>query len=312
MKNIIKYAAVVSLIALFGVSSSLSMSPAQAAEPVYAKDGASDCLECHDEGQAAAVLHTPHAQSGDARTPFAQNDCESCHGASPEHMRKVEGQEIPPLPTVVFGAGSPNPVNEQNDVCLSCHEGGMRINWTGSQHDTADTACASCHGAHNVKDPVLVRQSQPEVCYDCHAEQRADSHRRSRHPIKEGKVICGDCHNPHGSIGPKLLKQTSTNETCYECHTEKRGPFLWEHAPVRDDCANCHTPHGSNLPRLLKARTPYLCQECHQENYHPSSLYSGTGLASASPNARVLGKDCLNCHAKIHGSNHPSGTRFTR
>ena len=42
------------------------------------------------------------------------------------------------------------------------------------------------------------------------------------------------------------LKAASVNEQCYTCHTEKRGPFLWEHAPVRESCLNCHTPHGSN------------------------------------------------------------------
>jgi hypothetical protein len=26
----------------------------------------------------------------------------------------------------------------------------------------------------------------------------------------------------------------------------------------------------------------------------------------------MLGKNCLNCHSQIHGSNHPSGARLTR
>lgn len=284
----------------------------EAAVPAYTRDGASVCVDCHGEGRGDAIFKTPHAQSADKRTPFAEHECESCHGISSEHMRMVPGSTIRPLPTVIFGAGSPTPVEKQNEVCLGCHEGGLRINWTGSQHEAADTSCASCHLAHAVKDPVLVRKSQAEACYDCHSEQRAQSHRRSRHPIKEGKVICSDCHNPHGSFGPGLLRESSVNDTCYKCHAEKRGPFLWEHAPVRDDCANCHTPHGSNLTKLLKARTPWLCQECHQENYHPSSLYSGTGLPSFSPDSSMLGKDCMNCHPKIHGSNHPSGPRFTR
>lgn len=285
---------------------------AETADLVNSRDNPSDCLKCHGEGPGDAILKTPHAQSADKRTPFAAHACESCHGPSPEHMRKTKGSTSRPLPTVVFGAGSTTPVEKQNEVCLGCHEGGLRITWTGSQHEAADTSCASCHVAHAVKDPVLVRNSQPKSCYGCHTEQRAQSHRRSRHPIREGKVVCSDCHNPHGSFGPGLLREASVNDTCYTCHAEKRGPFLWEHAPVRDDCSICHTSHGSNLPRLLTARTPWLCQECHQENYHPSSLYSGTGLPSVNPEASMLGKDCMNCHPKIHGSNHPSGPRFTR
>lgn len=312
MNAIFRYSVMVSLSVLIVSLCAVDYANADQVSPVYAEDGASACLECHDEGHEAAILMTPHAQSADKRTPFALHECESCHGASTEHMRKVEGSAKRPLPAIVFGVGSPTPIEKQNEVCLDCHEGGVRINWTGSQHHAADTSCASCHGAHEVKDPVLVKQTQAEVCYGCHVEQRVDSHRQSVHPIKDGKVTCSDCHNPHGSAGPKLLKGVSVNDTCYSCHAEKRGPFLWEHAPVRDDCSSCHTPHGSNLPRLLKARTPFLCQECHEENFHPGTLYSGTGLAGASPNARVLGKDCLNCHPKVHGSNHPSGTRLTR
>jgi hypothetical protein len=36
------------------------------------------------------------------------------------------------------------------------------------------------------------------------------------------------------------------------------------------------------------------------------------GLPGASPNRNLLMKNCLNCHTEVHGSNHPSGVRFTR
>lgn len=284
----------------------------QDSNAIYSKDGAKSCLECHDETPTTLILNTPHAQSADSRTPFASHDCETCHGPSPEHMRKVEGEKIPPLPAITFGKNSKTPVDEQNGVCLTCHEGDMRMNWEGSQHHVSDTPCASCHDVHALKDPVLVKKEQPEVCYQCHKSQQADSHKRSRHPIKEGKVSCSDCHNPHGTANPKLLKQASVNDTCYSCHAEKRGPFLWEHAPVQDDCTNCHTPHGATQPRLLKVRAPFLCQQCHSEQYHPSTLYSGTGVAPLGAGERIVGKQCMNCHTTIHGSNHPSGSRFTR
>ena len=46
-------------------------------------------------------------------------------------------------------------------------------------------------------------------------------------------MTCSDCHAVHGSAGPKLAKRDTVNTTCYTCHAEKRGPFVWEHAPVR-------------------------------------------------------------------------------
>jgi DmsE family decaheme c-type cytochrome len=137
--------------------------------------------------------------------------------------------------------------------------------------------------------------------------------RRARHPVREGKVVCSDCHNPHGSPGPRQLVKNSVTETCYQCHAEKRGPYLWEHQPVREDCTNCHNPHGSNQFRMLKVRQPFLCQECHGEAYHPATFYSGDDIPpAASPAQQVVGRSCTNCHSVIHGSNHPSGSRFTR
>ena len=72
-----------------------------------------------------------------------------------------------------------------------------------------------------------------------------------------------------------MIKADWVNELCLQCHTEKRGPFLWEHAPVRENCLNCHNPHGSNHDKLLVAKQPYLCQRCHLNTRHPGSLYDG-------------------------------------
>lgn len=253
---------------------------AESADPKQPTNSASGCLMCHNNSHVTSILKTPHGQASDKRTPFAGQACESCHGSGSDHMRAPTTV----LPPFVFGPRSTTPVEKQNEVCLECHNGGGQISWIGSSHEAADVPCTACHTAHAVEDPTLSRKSEAGTCYTCHAEQRADAHKRSRHPITEAKTICSDCHNSHGAHGPDLLKEASVNDTCFSCHAEKRGPFLWEHAPVRDDCSICHTSHGSNHASLMKARTPWLCQECHQENFHPSSLYSGTGLPTASPN----------------------------
>jgi DmsE family decaheme c-type cytochrome len=140
----------------------------------------------------------------------------------------------------------------------------------------------------------------------------------STHPIDAGKVICSDCHNPHGSGGPRLLKKNTVTETCFACHAEKRGPFLWEHQPVNEDCTNCHTPHGSNISPLLKSRAPFLCQECH-DGPHVSQTPVGPGAAVGRPgataglgNIEFAGRACQNCHSMVHGSNSPSGAFLHR
>ena len=296
----------------------------------YAEGGIETCLECHDETEkhpVLSILATPHAVLGDSRTPLAQqHTCETCHGPSAAHV----DEESTPV-DVVFGKNAP--AGPQNEKCLSCHQGGLRMGWAGSKHELENVPCAACHTVHAREDRVLAknidpmkftREGQAGVCFQCHLEKRAQiQHRVSSHPIREGKINCSDCHNPHGSMGPTNLARPTLNETCYQCHAEKRGPFLWEHPPVREDCSICHEPHGSNNPTLLKRRMPQLCEECHMASFHPSTGYGGpvlvnppAGNPGASPqlrgDRRVVASSCLNCHSEIHGSNHPSGARWTR
>jgi DmsE family decaheme c-type cytochrome len=288
------------------------------------------CTRCHDESESKPILsiyQTRHGVTADAATP----SCQGCHGESKNHLGgNIDGKGRP-KPDVVFGAKkttagyTPNEPQEQSEACLACHKDGKRTHWAGSQHESHDMTCANCHSLHKPQDPLLSKATQPEVCFGCHKTQRAQTHRISTHPLDAGKMACSDCHNPHGSTGPKLLVKNSVNETCYTCHAEKRGPFLWEHSPVTDDCTNCHTPHGSTNTPLLKTRVPWLCQECHSGD-HGAQVNSGanlqngnvttnngiTPLASAAARAQMGGRACLNCHVLVHGSNHPAGSKFQR
>ena len=196
----------------------------------------------------------------------------------------------------------------------------MLINWQGSAMERAGVACADCHTVHAAEDPVRVKKTQAEVCFACHAEQRADSFKYSHHPIREGKVVCSDCHAPMGSATEHLLKEFSVNETCYNCHADKRGPMLWEHQPVREDCTNCHTPHGSVEQRLMKENMGFMCSSCHSSNSSRSSSGGAFGGAGSVPGHNPIQyqaelanqRECLNCHSQVHGSNSPNGAFFFR
>ncbi len=293
-------------------------------EPLYSARGEATCMKCHDsaivEGNrtykpATAILQTPHATKGDVRTPFASHECESCHGPGEAHVsdHPAPGQKRI-SPPVVFQGAAASSVAARNQVCLSCHENGLRMDWVGSQHQSNNLACVSCHTIHVSKDPILVKATQPDKCFSCHAEQRALTLQYSHHPVREGKVVCSDCHNPHGSPGPKLLKKVRVTDVCYTCHADKRGPLLWEHQPVREDCTNCHNPHGSVNPRLLKEKVPFLCFDCHAATNDMGGV--GVSVHSNAPGSGSLylygDRSCLNCHSQIHGSNSPSGSTFFR
>lgn len=273
--------------------------------------GSAKCLECHDEQSDTpvwSIFHTTHGVSGDSRSPMGALGCESCHGASAKHAsqpRKV-------APGIGFGPKWVSEASERSAICLDCHRDSTLSYWHSSTHEQEEIACNDCHQSHLKKDPVLDRRLQADQCFDCHKIQQAKLNLPSTHPIAQGKTVCSDCHNPHGGTSTADLVGVSLIETCLGCHKEKRGPFLFEHPPAAEDCGECHKPHGSAHPSLLVARPPFLCQRCHMSAFHPSTLNDGSGLASANPNNRLLGKSCLNCHRSVHGSNHPSGARLTR
>lgn len=326
------YAAVTPEVAM---AQGASPQAAKAAKPIRATGAAAAalrkdavCIECHDESESVPILsmyQTPHGVRGDARAPT----CQACHGESDAHVKgnaAGSGQKERPVPDVVFAktrSGKASAADAQSSQCLSCHESGKRTHWSGSAHEARDVPCASCHAVHKRSDPVMSKRDQAETCYACHKTERAQSHRVSTHPIAAGKVACSDCHNPHGSTGPKLLAKASVNDLCYTCHAEKRGPFLWEHASANDDCTNCHTPHGSTTTPLLKVRPPFLCESCHFDTRHPSNMYSASSLPGRSvaninptnrnnPPVQLAYRGCLNCHSQVHGSNHPAGQYFLR
>ena len=285
------------------------------------------CTACHDETDPKHILaffQTPHGALGDPRTPV----CQSCHGESKKHLDGAQTSDgVRPPPDRVFGtkrtttAGyQPMSPEDQSEVCLGCHKGGLRLRWPGSQHPSNDVTCTNCHINHSEVDSVRDRLQQASVCFTCHKEKRAEFNKISTMPLANGKVICSDCHNPHGSPGPKLMVKNTVNETCFQCHADKRGPFLWEHEPVTEDCTNCHLPHGSNISPLLKSRPPFLCDECHNGPHvstqvtatNVTGLQGGGAAAGGNPSVLMVGRACMNCHVMIHGSNSPAGAFWHR
>ena len=318
MKQTFAKTLLLGIVLALGSLPALAQGPKPAAsQPAYTANGERTCLTCHGGNpKVTAILQSPMALKGDKHTPFGQSGCESCHGASADH---ASGKA--PKPAIVFAGPNASPVSVRNEVCMNCHQGGLRMNWEGSTHENNNKACTDCHTSHAAKDPVLAKTTQTEVCFTCHSRQRTEALKYSHHPMREGKVVCSDCHNPHGAAGDtKMLKEFTINQTCYNCHADKRGPLLWEHQPVRDNCLNCHTPHGSNEPRLMKERANFLCAACHSGtgNSHGGAFGGSSAVTGGNPapfgfQPYLSGsRTCMNCHSAIHGSNSPNGSFFFR
>jgi DmsE family decaheme c-type cytochrome len=268
------------------------------------------CIACH-QLESEHFTHTLHAlglhaaNKADAGIPV----CETCHGPGSAHAANPTAKGL----IIGYTKDSGTPIETQTKTCLTCHQGGPRDHWTGSVHQRNGLSCSDCHNpmAKFSVEGLLAKASINDACAQCHRDIRMQFNRRSHMPLPEGQMSCDDCHNPHGSLTNPLLKTATVNETCYQCHAEKRGPFLFEHPPVRENCLNCHTPHGSNQASLLVTPIPFLCQQCHSSTRHPNDLQTAQSLANgAHPDERIMGRGCITCHANIHGSNAPSGPKF--
>jgi len=279
---------------------------AQAAAPASGYVGEETCLTCHED-QKQSYQESPHGRAKDPRSPAANRGCESCHGPGQAH---VDGGGDK---TKIKNPKSMAP-RDVSATCTTCHNRSSHDNWAGGKHDSRNLTCTTCHSVHAAKSEKahLKTETVQETCVQCHRKEVNKVHKSSHMPVREGKLECTTCHNPHGSQNVKMLREgNSIVEACTSCHTEKRGPFLWEHAAVREGCTTCHDPHGTNNERMLVAKVPMLCQRCHVHSRHPATIYDATTLLQK--NNRIVGRGCVNCHSQIHGSNHPtSGKVFVR
>ena len=263
--------------------------------------GAKVCVTCHAT-QADSFSHTIMGRIG--KTQKGKFDCENCHGPGSAHVKAGGGRGVGGI--ISFRPEDLSRTAEENNaICLTCHQRGDRTYWSGSTHETRGLMCTNCHTVmKQVSRKFQIKTAfEPDTCFQCHKDRRAQLFRTSHMPLREGKMVCSDCHNPHGSATEAMLRENSINDNCYKCHAEKRGPFLFEHTPVRENCLNCHDPHGSTNEYMLKISRPRLCTECHA---------FGHGTTSGPLAVQSISRQCQNCHTEVHGTNSPSGPLLHR
>jgi len=324
-RNFWRLLGVVAVFVVVGLVFGVRVDAAAPTVPGATYIGSDQCKGCHEDlaKKMQQSLHGKLLGTNLSRGDLQPRGCEACHGPGSKHLEDPAN----PAFNLRFGKKSPLAAADKNSVCLQCHARGKQILWAGSQHDSRDVTCATCHSVHAGTEKRLLKvvkfekfdsrgqaldDVQYNLCGQCHQVKAMQFQRSSHMPLSArgegGKTTCTSCHNPHGSVLDRLVEgKVSINEKCFTCHAAKRGPFLWEHVPVLENCLNCHQAHGSNLQTLLRVQMPRLCQQCHANSGHNRSLY-----VPPSSSTRGYNRSCLNCHVTIHGSNHPSGINFTR
>jgi len=264
--------------------------------------GSEVCGTCHED-IAKAFARSPHeaVEKGESKHGFKGQACESCHGPGSNHVMSLAAVDIR-NPGKMAAA-------ETDKTCLSCHRNQPTTSGRlESSHAHNDVACTSCHSVHAHGPNGLVSRKAPDInaqCESCHVEVKAAFAQPFRHRVPENAMTCVDCHNPHGSFKPGLMRMASANEPgCLKCHVDKRGPFAFEHAPVAEEgCESCHVAHGSeNAKMLTRQEVRLVCLECHANLPVSTAPVNGVVPPAFHDMTSPRFRNCTICHQKIHGS----------
>jgi predicted CXXCH cytochrome family protein len=213
-----------------------------------------------------------------------------------------------------------------NRVCAQCHAQIVR-GFPASPHarlvsehvDVAGgTSCEACHGPGSLHVQagggakfIINPGREPDACFRCHLQVRAQFELPDHHPVIEGRMSCADCHDPHGGdiLKPAAggLAMARRNENCAQCHREQTRPFVFEHPALREGCTVCHNPHGSVNRALLKQADDNLCLRCHAQTQAAAGQIF-IGNVNHTPLLQMGA--CWSCHTGIHGSDADPRLRY--
>ncbi len=220
------------------------------------------CEACHD----------PISNPEKAHEPVVSGECLICH--SP-HSSSNEGLLLK---------------EKIADLCAECHDS---EEWTGKkQHSPVqEGSCTSCHNAHESVNTKLLLNEVPELCFNCHKQEKKESELGNIHSPFESD--CLDCHLTHQSE-QNILLTSILPELCFQCHDDflnTDGGNKSIHPPVQKtkQCANCHSPHASEHEMFLKENNSVLCFQCH-ENKNPDDQLPNTQIHEP------LNDGCSSCH----------------
>lgn len=265
--------------------------------------GSETCGMCHEDIYKTFVKSPHDVVETSSKADWKERGCESCHGPGGKHVQSLSPADIRD-PAKLAPASV-------DSLCLNCHlNQATPIGYLRSSHAKNAVPCIACHHIHADGGSHLVARQIPEInqqCGGCHTNVWAQFQRPYHHKLPEEAMSCVDCHNPHGTVKLAMLRTFAGNDLgCLKCHGDKRGPFTFEHGPVRfEGCWACHEPHGSANPRMLiRQEVRFVCLECHA-NLPTVNNTSGT-IGVVPPSFHDLRspvfQNCTVCHQKIHGS----------
>jgi len=197
------------------------------------------CMACHQSRhENVHFLTSVHYQSGVGCT-----DCHSIHHSTDMNTLLVK---------------------QQPQLCYSCHREIQPLFHMPFHHRVNEgmVRCSDCHNPHGASVDVALEPGGENkqlrttaagnaICMKCHVSKAGPFVFEHEPVVTDG---CLDCHNPHGSPNPHMLKVANVNQLCLGCHTTSSfsgapgTPSFHNQSTQFQACTLCHTQiHGSNF-----------------------------------------------------------------
>lgn len=295
-------------------------------KPQYTEKGAEKCMLCHSGLRMELMTETKHGNRGNPDAPFAQHDCESCHGPGSFHVtRSRRGKGRPPMTT--FGSNAKTPVEQQVQVCLGCHAKNrtelLKIKGHENAREVEGLSCSNCHTVHllppgheqeaaDFSSALIARSQQPaeytergtQKCLLCHAESRMTGMAGTPHGNKNNPGTpfaqhgCESCHGK-GSLHVSRSMRGKGRPPMTTFGNRAKTPRMDQ----IQTCLTCHEKDREELMKIpghknAKRMGGLYCSTCH--TMHPFED-DWSGRPSAAAKYTELGpRKCLLCHADKH------------
>lgn len=236
-----------------------------------------ECMSCHN-AYPDLVLGSENKYS---KIPEGI-DCERCHGAGGEHVkRKMAGEIIDTSLYIDYSIVNPAklPIDKQFQLCMRCHlQGNVVLDEGKSFYDFKPSM--------DLSEVLSVFTPRYENDESFIMASHVDRLKQSA-CFNQSEMSCITCHDPHHSV-----RTTSTdffNNKCASCHT-----VCEEKPQINSDCVSCHMPKSSSSDIPHVRITDHKIGVHHSDSITEKGAFLGLfSINNANPNDKTLAKAYL-------------------
>lgn len=257
-------------------------------EPPVEKSFEMSCAGCHNTGLELKKVDRGY----ESKYVELNIGCERCHGPGSEHVRspRAKGKIVQPRKL---------PYERALEVCGQCHSRGVSVPHGTFEYPWNDKE----NRPYKIGEPLSnYYQFKPGIWGD------PESHSKSHHQqwidfLRSGhfyaRVLCFDCHNPHG--GPsrsQLVKADHNNNLCLSCHGKNerfqnpkaiRIHTKHNYAPETRGTSRCTTCH------MVKTATSAEAGDIHSHDFKIIRPRISLEMFEKDPK-NVVPNSCNGCH----------------